>query len=214
MVICGSRRRSLEKPGSRNPSPWSASKYRVDTSYETSDAGPSRACAAQASDSRCRHGSCAQTGRRRLSVGYDGAGAPASSRTRSESCLLAGSMIRASTSCPNTSSCPVACGNPSASYARHRASHRCPIREEAISSGPDGPGPSRPRSSSACPAASRCRAAALSASSSASSCAEPMCSMFRDPRRKDHTIWTAVAPEEVFTVRTYATRRDYEQQPG
>ena len=26
MVICGSRRRSLEKPGSRNPSPWSASK--------------------------------------------------------------------------------------------------------------------------------------------------------------------------------------------
>jgi hypothetical protein len=29
-----------------------------------------------------------------------------------------------------------------------------------------------------------------------------MCSMFRDPRRKDHTIWTAVAPDEVFTVRT------------
>jgi hypothetical protein len=26
IVICGSRRRSLEKPGSRNPSPWSASK--------------------------------------------------------------------------------------------------------------------------------------------------------------------------------------------
>ena len=32
MVICGSRRRSLENPGSRNPSPASVSKYRVDTS--------------------------------------------------------------------------------------------------------------------------------------------------------------------------------------
>jgi hypothetical protein len=30
----------------------------------------------------------------------------------------------------------------------------------------------------------------------------------------DHTIWTAVAPDEVFTARTYATRRGYEQQPG
>ena len=70
------------------------------------------------------------------------------------------------------------------------------------------------RSSSSCPAASRCLAAAFSASSFASSCAEPMCSIFRDPRRNDHTIWTAVAPDEVFTVRTYATRRDYEQQPG
>ena len=48
MVICGSRRRSLENPGSRNPSPLSVSKYSVDTSYSTSDAGPSRACAAQA----------------------------------------------------------------------------------------------------------------------------------------------------------------------
>jgi hypothetical protein len=37
--------------------------------------------------------------------------------------------------------------------------------------------------------------------------------MFRDPRRNDHTIWTAVAPDEVFTVRTYATTRAYEQQP-
>jgi hypothetical protein len=32
MVICGSRRRSLENPGSRNPSPASVSKYKVDTS--------------------------------------------------------------------------------------------------------------------------------------------------------------------------------------
>jgi hypothetical protein len=29
MVICGSSRRSFEKPGSRNPSPWPVSKYRV-----------------------------------------------------------------------------------------------------------------------------------------------------------------------------------------
>ncbi len=39
--------------------------------------------------------------------------------------------------------------------------------------------------------------------------AEPTCSIFRDPRRLDHDL-DAVAPDEVFTVRTYATRRDYE----
>jgi hypothetical protein len=32
--------------------------------------------------------------------------------------------------------------------------------------------------------------------------AEPKCSMSRAPRREDHTICTAVAPEAVFTVRT------------
>ena len=32
MVICGSRRRSLENPRSRNPSPASVSKYKVLTS--------------------------------------------------------------------------------------------------------------------------------------------------------------------------------------
>ena len=32
MVICGSSRRSFEKPGSRNPWPVSVSKYSVDTS--------------------------------------------------------------------------------------------------------------------------------------------------------------------------------------
>jgi len=63
-----------------------------------------------------------------------------------------------------------------------------------------------------CAGTDRCRAAAFSASSSASSCAEPMCSILRDPRREDQTIWTAVAPDAVFTVRTYATRRDYEPQ--
>jgi hypothetical protein len=34
--------------------------------------------------------------------------------------------------------------------------------------------------------------------------------MFRDPRRDDHTTWTAVAPDPVFTVRTYSTRPAYE----
>jgi hypothetical protein len=55
MVICGSSRRSLENPGSRSPSPVSVSKYSVDTSYSTRDAGPSRACAAHAAATRCRH---------------------------------------------------------------------------------------------------------------------------------------------------------------
>src|ERR1019366_1760986 len=31
---------------------------------------------------------------------------------------------------------------------------------------------------------------------------EPRCSMLREPRRNDHTICTAVAPEAVFTART------------
>lgn len=32
------------------------------------------------------------------------------------------------------------------------------------------------------------------------------------PRHDGRTTWTATAPEAVFPVRTYATRRDYE--PG
>ena len=52
-------------------------------------------------------------GRRRLSVGYDGAATPISASTRRLSSLLVGSMIRASTSCRNTSSRPVAASNPS-----------------------------------------------------------------------------------------------------
>jgi hypothetical protein len=57
------------------------------------------------------------------------------------------------------------------------------------------------------PSPDRCLAAAFSASISASSCAEPMCPMFRDPRRQEHTTWTAVTPDAVFTVRTHATGR-------
>jgi hypothetical protein len=37
----------------------------------------------------------------------------------------------------------------------------------------------------------------------ASSWAEPMCSISRDPRRDEYTICTATAPDLVFTVRTY-----------
>ena len=66
---------------------------------------------------------------------------------------------------------------------------------------------SRPRSSSPCPAASFCRAAAFSSSTSASSCAEPRCSISRDPRCEECTICTAVAPDDVFTVRRYGDTR-------
>jgi hypothetical protein len=43
-------------------------------------------------------------------------------------------------------------------------------------------------------------------------CADPKCSISRDPRREEYTICTAVAPDDVFTVRTYGTRQLYE--PG
>jgi hypothetical protein len=36
-----------------------------------------------------------------------------------------------------------------------------------------------------------------------------MCSMSREPRREECTICTAVAPEAVFTVRTYGTGPPY-----
>lgn len=46
----------------------------------------------------------------------------------------------------------------------------------------------------------------LSASTSASSCADPACSIWREPRRVYHTICTAIVPEAAFTARTYVTR--------
>ena len=55
-------------------------------------------------------------------------------------------------------------------------------------------------------------AAAFNASSSPSSWADPTCSILRDPRREDYTICTAVAPDAVFTVRTYATEEPYERR--
>jgi hypothetical protein len=35
-----------------------------------------------------------------------------------------------------------------------------------------------------------------------------MCSILREPRRVEYTICTAVAPDAVFTVRTYATNQE------
>jgi hypothetical protein len=40
-------------------------------------------------------------------------------------------------------------------------------------------------------------------------CAEPTCSISREPRREDQTICTAAAPEPVVTVRTYVTTALY-----
>jgi hypothetical protein len=51
-------------------------------------------------------------------------------------------------------------------------------------------------------------AAIFHVSTSSSVCAEPRCSIVRGPRIEEYTIWTSVAPDEVFTVRTYATNRD------
>jgi hypothetical protein len=39
--------------------------------------------------------------------------------------------------------------------------------------------------------------------------AEPMCSISRDPRCQEQTICAAVAPDAVFTVRTYGTGPPY-----
>ena len=82
-------------------------------------------------------------------------------------------------------------------------------REDVIGNGPPcrEAKPLRPRSSSPCPAASFCRAAAFNSSNSACVRADPMCSIVRAPRRFENTIYTAVAPEDVFTVRTYGATR-------
>jgi hypothetical protein len=50
------------------------------------------------------------------------------------------------------------------------------------------------------------RAGAFSSSTCASSWADPRCSISREPRCEEYTICTAVAPDAVFTVRTYGTR--------
>ena len=118
-------------------------------------------------------------------------------------------MIRATTSCKNTTSPPQASVKPSRSNTDTSASHNSAARDEVIGSGPPAPGGVNPKSSSPCPATIRCRAAAVSSSTWPAVCAEPRCSIFRDPRREDHTICTAVAPEVVFTVRTYATTAPY-----
>lgn len=50
---------------------------------------------------------------------------------------------------------------------------------------------------------------AFSASSSGLSCADPRCSISRDPRGDEHTTCTAVVPDVVFTVRMYGIRPLY-----
>ncbi len=80
--------------------------------------------------------------------------------------------------------------------------------------GPPRAAVSRPRSSWPCSAASRCRVTAFSSSSSASSCADPMCSICRALRWWECTICTAMAPDEFFTVRAYGTRQPYGRPPG
>ena len=50
-------------------------------------------------------------------------------------------------------------------------------------------------------------AAAFSSSTSAPLCADPRCLISRDLRREEYTICTAVAPDDVFTVRTYGDTR-------
>jgi transposase len=60
---------------------------------------------------------------------------------------------------------------------------------------------SRSRPNTSWPAASRSRAAALSASTSASLWADPRSSSRRDPRLDEYTICTATAPDDLFTVR-------------
>jgi hypothetical protein len=44
---------------------------------------------------------------------------------------------------------------------------------------------------------------------SAPLCADPRCSISRDPRREEYTICTAVAPEDVLTLRTYGDTRTH-----
>jgi hypothetical protein len=74
-----------------------------------------------------------------------------------------------------------------------RSLQRVGAREEMIGNGSDADCVVTPRSSSAWPAANRWAAAAFKAARAASSAAEPMCSIERDPRRDDHTTCTAVA---------------------
>ena len=128
--------------------------------------------------------------------------------TRNESSFLVGSMIRANTSARSASSPPVAVSNPSTRYARDKATHRRAIRDDVIASGPPDASASRPKSNSSCPAATRSAAAAFNTASSASWCAEPMCSISRDPRCDQCTIRTAVAPDAVWTARTYGATPD------
>lgn len=73
-----------------------------------------------------------------MTVGYEGAERPASSSTRSESSLLVGSMIRASTRAANTWFSPEATSSPNAVNAQVKASVKCRIRVEVIGNAAPG----------------------------------------------------------------------------
>lgn len=105
---------------------------------------------------------------------------------------------------------------PQHGVTRDNASSRCTIRVDVIgSAAPEFAGLlGNCRSSSPCPATNRCRATALSSSSSASACADPTCSISREPRRCEYTICTGRTPDAVFTVRAYgATTRQIRPRP-
>jgi hypothetical protein len=93
--------------------------------------------AAHAVESACRKTGLANTGDRRFSVGYDTEVTPVSSISRSESCLLFGSMIRASTSWRNTSSPRAAASNPSGRRGRFAV-----LRRALVPYSPRDPHPS------------------------------------------------------------------------
>ncbi len=78
----------------------------------------------------------------------------------------------------------------------------CADLEDVIGNGSSAERSTEPQVELGLPGGQPLAAAAFSAATPASSCAEPRCSILRDPRRVDHTICTAVAPEDVLTVRT------------
>ena len=150
-MICGSRLRSLENPGSRNPSPVSVSKYRVDTSKSTSDGRPQpgmpgacrRQCLAHSrfGDHRQAPLDGAVGHRRRLR---------SRSSTRTASNLLVGSMIRANTRSRSTSSPSSTRSNPSTRRPGTAPPTDDRPANSTISNGPPAaPVASRPRSSPA-----------------------------------------------------------------
>jgi hypothetical protein len=106
---------------------------------------------------------------------------------------------------------PEGCGgafpDPSTLQARDSTSRRCAIRDDVTGRGTTGglrsSGAGQAKVELVPLAARRCHATAFKTSSPAPSCADPMCSMSRVPRREEDTNCTAVAPDAVFTVRTY-----------